>query len=63
LSQLMSCHFSLFFYFTPWYISQIYNVFLNKDLQDVFDGINSRSAKISWTRAAKGDFRQRFRDE
>jgi hypothetical protein len=28
-----SCHFSLFFYFTPLYICLIYGVFHNKDLQ------------------------------
>jgi hypothetical protein len=59
----MSCHFFLFFYFTPWYISLIYDVFLNKYLQDIFDGINSPSAKISWTRAAKGAFRWWLRDQ
>jgi hypothetical protein len=35
-ANLMSCHFSLFFYFTPLYISLIYGVFLNTALQ-VFD--------------------------
>jgi hypothetical protein len=32
----MSCHFSLFLYFIPLYISLIYGVFLNKAFQ-VFD--------------------------
>jgi hypothetical protein len=36
LANLTSCHFSLFLYFTPLYISLIYGVFLNKALQ-VFD--------------------------
>jgi hypothetical protein len=34
LSQLMSCHFSLFLNFTPLYISLIYSVLFNKALHD-----------------------------
>ncbi len=34
LNKLMSCHFSLFLNFTPFYISLIYIVFFNKAFQD-----------------------------
>jgi hypothetical protein len=63
LSQLDLLSLPPFILFYSLYISLIYDVFLNKDLQYIFDGINSTSAKISWTKAAKGDFRGRFRDQ